>query len=85
MLSKLYELAQFQYACGDYAGAADMLYHYRILSTDYEMNVNALWGKLAAEILTQNLEEALEDLDKLKELIDQKVGARSGRIFQGDN
>lgn len=31
MLSKLYELAQFQYACGDYAGAADMLYHYRIL------------------------------------------------------
>ncbi|KAI9018467.1 eIF3 subunit 6 N terminal domain-containing protein [Hyaloraphidium curvatum] len=72
MLAKLYELAQFQYACGDYAGAADMLYHYRILSTDYEMNVNALWGKLAAEILTQNLEVALEDLNKLKELIDQK-------------
>lgn len=37
------------------------------------MNVNALWGKLGAEILTQNLEVALEDLNKLKELIDEKV------------
>ncbi|KAG1250619.1 hypothetical protein G6F68_012710 [Rhizopus microsporus] len=27
----LYEFGQFQYNCGDYGGAADYLYHYRVL------------------------------------------------------
>jgi len=34
---------------------------------------NALWGKLAAEILMQNWEAALEDLNKLKDVIDSAV------------
>jgi len=37
------------------------------------LNLQALWGKLASEILTTNWETALEDLNKLKEAIDQKV------------
>ena len=32
--------------------------------------MKALWGKLSCEILTQNWDAALEDLIKLKELID---------------
>jgi hypothetical protein len=32
-----------------------------------------LWGKLAAEILMQNWDIALEELNRLKEIIDSKV------------
>jgi len=35
--------------------------------------MSALWGKLASEILTQNWETALDELNKLKEMIDQRV------------
>ncbi|KAJ3092928.1 Eukaryotic translation initiation factor 3 subunit E [Quaeritorhiza haematococci] len=72
MLSTLYKFSMFQYAVGNYSGCAEMLYHFRILSTDYDLNMSALWGKLAAEILTQNWDTALDDLTKLKELIDQR-------------
>ncbi|KAI9012104.1 eIF3 subunit 6 N terminal domain-containing protein [Phycomyces nitens] len=68
----LYEFGQFQFSCGDYGGAADMLYHFRVLSTDSERAFFASWGKLAAEILTGNWESALEELQNLREAIDQK-------------
>ena len=32
-----------------------------------------MWGKLAAEILMQNWDTALEELNRLKEIIDSKV------------
>ncbi|KAJ3300512.1 Eukaryotic translation initiation factor 3 subunit E [Borealophlyctis nickersoniae] len=73
MLSSLYNFAKYNYDVGIYVGAAEMLYHFRILSTDYDQNLSALWGKLAAEILTQNWETALDDLNKLKEQIDQRT------------
>lgn len=31
MIQTLYKFGQFQYSCGNYGGAADMLYHYRVL------------------------------------------------------
>lgn len=31
MIDVLYEFGQLQYSCGRYGGAADMLYHFRIL------------------------------------------------------
>ncbi|KAG0932303.1 hypothetical protein G6F32_011417 [Rhizopus arrhizus] len=68
----LYEFGQFQYNCGDYGGAADYLYHYRILSTDADRSLSATWGKMAAEILTGNWDGALEEMQKLRESIDQK-------------
>ncbi|KAJ3057563.1 Eukaryotic translation initiation factor 3 subunit E [Rhizophlyctis rosea] len=73
MLTSLYNFAMYNFAVGFYQGAAEMLYHFRILSTDYEQNLSALWGKLAAEILSLNWETALDDLNKLKELIDQRT------------
>ncbi|RUP51363.1 eIF3 subunit 6 N terminal domain-containing protein, partial [Jimgerdemannia flammicorona] len=72
MIQTLYQYGQFQYNCGNYGGAADMLYHFRVLSTDHELNLSALWGKLASEILTGNWDAALEEMQKLREAIDQK-------------
>ncbi|KAJ3021942.1 Eukaryotic translation initiation factor 3 subunit E [Thoreauomyces humboldtii] len=72
MLNALYEFALFNYDIGNYQPAAAMLYHFRVLSTDYDQNVSSLWGKLAAEILTQNWETAYDDLNRLKEMIDQR-------------
>lgn len=37
--------------------------------------MNALWGKLASEILMQNWDPALEDLNRLKEVIDNNVSS----------
>ncbi|KAK4392482.1 Eukaryotic translation initiation factor 3 subunit E [Sesamum angolense] len=72
-IEALYQYAKFQFECGNYSGAADYLYQYRALCTNNERNLSALWGKLAAEILMQNWDIALEELNHLKEIIDSKV------------
>jgi hypothetical protein len=66
------------------ANAADLLSDFVLVrfsvpwqSTDNEMNLSALWGKLASEILTQNWDSALDDLKKLREAIDAKVAGFS--------
>ncbi|KAK3824782.1 MAG: eIF3 subunit 6 N terminal domain-containing protein [Benniella sp.] len=71
MIQTLYKLGQFQYSCGNYGGAADMLYHYRVLSTDDHLGLSALWGKLASEILVGNWEVAFEAVQELKDSIDK--------------
>lgn len=48
---------------------------YRTLATNSERVLSALWGKLAAEILMQQWETALDDLTKLKEIIDANTFA----------
>ncbi|TPX71578.1 hypothetical protein CcCBS67573_g06158 [Chytriomyces confervae] len=70
MVDTLFDFAQCEFQIGSYQGAADMLFHFRILSTDAEKNTSALWGKLACEILLQKWDVALEELMKLKEIID---------------
>lgn len=72
-IDALYHYAKFQFECGNYSAASEFLYHYRTLSTDGERNLSALWGKLAAEILLQDWDAALEELMKLKELIDSNT------------
>lgn len=72
-IEALYQYAKFQFECGNYSGAADYLLQYRSLCTNSERNLSALWGKLAAEILMQNWDIALEELNRLKEIIDSKV------------
>ncbi|XP_043692326.1 eukaryotic translation initiation factor 3 subunit E-like isoform X2 [Telopea speciosissima] len=71
-IEALYQYAKFQFECGNYSGAADYLYQYRALSTNAERCLSALWGKLAAEILMQNWDIALEELNRLREIIDSK-------------
>nr|CAG4634718.1 EOG090X0491 [Alona affinis]CAG4637720.1 EOG090X0491 [Chydorus sphaericus] len=74
MLDKLYLFAKFQYECGNYSGAAEYLHFHRFLVTPNDKNyLNGLWGKLASEILMQNWDTALEDLNRLKEYIDNNT------------
>lgn len=47
----------------------------RTLATNSERVLSALWGKLAAEILMQNWDSALDDLTKLKDIIDSNTFA----------
>ncbi|XP_076039971.1 eukaryotic translation initiation factor 3 subunit e [Oratosquilla oratoria] len=74
MLDTMYSFAKFQYEIGNYNAAADYLYLYRGLVSPSDKNyLNGLWGKLAAEILNQNWENALEDLNRLKEYVDNNT------------
>ncbi|ONK61428.1 uncharacterized protein A4U43_C08F29800 [Asparagus officinalis] len=45
---------------------------FKIEALYHEMSLSVHWGKLAAEILIQNWDEALEELNRLKEIIDSK-------------
>nr|GEV28170.1 eukaryotic translation initiation factor 3 subunit E [Tanacetum cinerariifolium] len=71
-IKALYQYAKFQFECGNYSGATDYLYQYRALCTNAERSLSALWGKLAAKILMHNWDIALEELNRLKEIIDSK-------------
>ncbi|KAL5501750.1 INT6 [Sanghuangporus vaninii] len=71
-INALYHFGQFQYSYGNYSGAADYLYHFRVLSTDNDLNLSALWGKLASDILTGKWDTALEQLNELREIIDSR-------------
>jgi translation initiation factor 3 subunit E len=71
-IEALYQYAKFQFECGNYSGASDYLYQYRQLCTNSERILSATWGKLAAEILMQNWDTALDELNHLKEIIDAK-------------
>merc|ERR1719410_403576 len=68
MIDVCYNFAKFQYECGNYSGASEYLYFHRILVQPTDKNyLNGMWGKLAAEILMQNWDTALEDLNRLKQ------------------
>ncbi|KAL6709474.1 eukaryotic translation initiation factor 3 subunit E [Coniothyrium glycines] len=72
-VNQLYEFGQFQYSCGSYANAADLLYRFRVLTTDGDKEREATWGKLACEILSVNWEAAMEEINKIKEIIDTRL------------
>lgn len=72
-MNALYEFGQFQYSCGNYAAASELLYQFRVLSTDNDRVAAATWGKLASEILITNWEGAVEEIQKVKEMIDSKL------------
>ncbi|KAF8585071.1 eukaryotic translation initiation factor 3, subunit 6 [Ramaria rubella] len=76
-ITVLYNFGQFQYTCGNYSGAADYLYHFRVLSTDSDLNLSAHWGKLASDILTGRWDVALEELNALREAIDSRAVSAS--------
>nr|OQO06403.1 Eukaryotic translation initiation factor 3 subunit E [Rachicladosporium sp. CCFEE 5018] len=73
MVNKLYDYGQFQYSCGDYNMAGDLLYRFRILSSDNDKVNAASWGKLASDILTTNWESALDEVLKMKDTIDARL------------
>lgn len=79
-INQLYKLGQFDYQRGNYAGAIDHLYHFRVLSTDTKLVASATWGKFAAEILTANWDEAMSELSKLKEIVDSDASDAKAQL-----
>lgn len=73
MVDNLYDFGRFRYECGLYPDAADLLYRFRVLSTDNDKVVKATWGKLVCEILGEEWENALEEVEKVKEHIDTRL------------
>ncbi|KAI6381318.1 eukaryotic translation initiation factor 3 subunit E [Pyricularia grisea] len=73
MVTALYDFGNFQYSCGNYPAAAELLYQFRVLSTDNDKVSAATWGKLASEILSGNWEGAMEELKKVREDIDSRL------------
>lgn len=71
----MYNFGQLQYSIGNYSVAADYLYHFRILSTNAVLVLSSQWGKLACDLLVGNWDNALEELQGIKEAID---GSGSG-------
>ncbi|XP_055689590.1 eukaryotic translation initiation factor 3 subunit E [Lutzomyia longipalpis] len=71
MLDSVYKLAKYLYECGNYVDSISYLYFCLLVMQPTDKNyLNVLWGKLAAEILTLNWSSALEDLNRLREYID---------------
>lgn len=79
VLDAMYEYGKFQFDCGNYELAAEIMHMYRVLMNGRkpEREFFALWGKLASNILVYNWDAALEDLNALKDVIDS-----SGRSVQ---
>jgi translation initiation factor 3 subunit E len=73
MVNILYDYGRFQYSCGSYETAGELLYQFRVLSTDNDKVASATWGKLASEILTMNWEIAMEEVQKIKESIETRL------------
>lgn len=72
VLTAFYHFGKWQYECGNYAATADYMYYFRMLEPNSDLSVKALWGKLASEILAQKWETAVEDLNELKGIIDER-------------
>ena len=73
MVDAMYDYGRFKYDCGQYPEAADILYRFRVLSTDNEKVNKATWGKLVCEILSEEWEAAMEEVDKVKEMIETRL------------
>lgn len=73
MVDQLYDFGRFRYECGQYSEASELLYRFRILSTDNDKVSKATWGKLVCDILSEEWEAALEEVDKVKEYIDTRL------------
>ncbi|XP_066148021.1 eukaryotic translation initiation factor 3 subunit E isoform X2 [Euwallacea fornicatus] len=71
MINSLHTLAKYRYECGNYSMSTSYLYFCVLVLSPSDKNyLSALWGKFASEILVQNWDSALEDLNKLREHID---------------
>lgn len=72
LVDSAYRMGKYFYECGDYQNSISYLYFCLLVMQPNDKNyLNVLWGNLAAEILLLNWTSALEDLNRLRETIDQ--------------
>ena len=72
-LDVLRRYAKFVYNCGQYQQASSLLVSVRALTTDPDKAFSAMWGKLASEVLVQNWEQAVEDIQALRDAIEART------------
>jgi len=78
-----YNYAKCLYEIGTYEDASEYLYFHRILCSPSDPNyLNGLWGKLASDILMQKWDQALEDLKRLQQHIDESTFGSSLQTLQ---
>ncbi|OLY83710.1 Eukaryotic translation initiation factor 3 subunit E [Smittium mucronatum] len=82
MVKDLFDFGQFHYSCGNYGGSSDLLFHFSVLSTDADLILKAMWGKLASEMLMGNWETAYDEAIKLRETIDKTAFAEQSQQLQ---
>ncbi|MCL7028995.1 hypothetical protein MKW94_010851 [Papaver nudicaule] len=68
-------MRNFNLNVGIISGAADYLHQFRTISNIPDRILNACWGKLASEILMQTWDEALDKLNRVRDVIESKVCA----------
>lgn len=74
VLDGLYKYAKLQYECGNYQDCLTYLTYYGVLiPNSSEQYLNALWGKLAAEILIFRWDDALADISRISDVIESSV------------
>ncbi|CCI40490.1 unnamed protein product [Albugo candida] len=74
VLDGLYKYAKVQYECGNYQDCLTYLTYYGVLIPNSSPRyINALWGKLAAEILIFRWEEALADIERISDVIENSA------------
>lgn len=82
-LNTIFDYANFQYKCGNYSSAGQLLYFHRALvQSDDPRAMPSLWGKLACGILMQEWDAAFEDLQRLREAIDTNQSQTQLQILQ---
>ncbi|GMG17258.1 unnamed protein product [Phytophthora fragariaefolia] len=70
--------AKLQYECGNYQDCLTYLTYYGVLiPNSSEQYLNALWGKLAAEILIFRWDDALADISRISDVIESSLQQRS--------
>ncbi|KAL3657364.1 hypothetical protein V7S43_017683 [Phytophthora oleae] len=74
VLDGLYKYAKLQYECGNYQDCLTYLTYYGVLiPNSSEQFLNALWGKLAAEILIFRWDDALADISRISDVIESST------------
>ena len=81
----LRDLAKEVYDCGNYVEAAVYLQHFIELAEkdmSYGELMSAMWGQLAAEILSQNFEVAVKSIEQMADRIDNTRESGANPMMQ---
>eukprot|EP01127_Copromyxa_protea_P003071 TRINITY_DN12942_c0_g1_i1.p1 TRINITY_DN12942_c0_g1~~TRINITY_DN12942_c0_g1_i1.p1 ORF type:complete len:438 (-),score=128.87 TRINITY_DN12942_c0_g1_i1:35-1306(-) len=72
-IDAIYELAKFNFECGQYVQASPLLRRFLDLTTDSQKQLSALWGKIASDLAMSNWTDVSDDFAKLETLIEAEA------------
>jgi hypothetical protein len=65
----VYELAKFNFECGQYVQAGPLLRRFLELTSDPQKQLSALWGKIASDLAMSNWTEGILFVDRFSNLL----------------